>query len=140
MIKQQVLWDVGIAHVSPSTPVFMMTNSMLLSWTLDSVPLPLVTKPKFVAEALQWSSERRAQVQSYFNQTELTSELNLNCNYSRTCLIRHRLIRLIRYFFVGPSRIPIFCVHFCSPNSPLSNSPICSIRHLFLSLRNVLFG
>jgi len=30
---------------------------------------------------------------------------------SRTCLIRHRLIR---YFFVGPGRIPIFCIHFCS--------------------------
>jgi len=25
--------------------------------------------------------ERRAQVQSYVNQTELTSELNLQCNY-----------------------------------------------------------
>jgi len=32
-------------------------------------------------------------------------------------------------------RIPIFCVHFCS-----SNSSICSIHHLFLSLRSVLFG
>jgi len=28
--------------------------------------------------------------------------------YSRTCLIR--------YFFVGPGRIPIFCEHFCSSN------------------------
>jgi len=36
-------------------------------------------------------------------------------NYSRT-----RLIRLIRHFFVGPGRIPIFCVHFCSSNSPSS--------------------
>jgi len=52
-----------------------------------------------------------------------------SCNYSRTRLIRHRLIRLIRHFFVGPGRIPIFCVHFCS-----SNFAICSIRHLFLSL------
>jgi len=40
--------------------------------------------------------------------------------------------RWIRHFFVGPGRIPIFCVHFC-----LS---ICLIRHLFLSLRSVLFG
>jgi len=45
---------------------------------LNNVPLPLVTKPKFVVEALQWSSERRAQVQSYVNETELTSELNQN--------------------------------------------------------------
>jgi len=44
-------------------------------------------------------------------------------------------IRLIRYFFVGPGRIRIFCVHFCS-----FNSSICSIRHLFLSVRSVLFG
>jgi len=64
-----------------ATPKFMMTNSMLLWWTSDSVPLPLVTKPKFVVEALQWSSKRRDQVQSYINQTELTSELNLKCNY-----------------------------------------------------------
>jgi len=49
--------------------------------------------------------------------------------YSRT-----RLIRLIRHFFVGPGRIPIFCVHFCSSNSPSSNPSICSIRHLFRSL------
>jgi len=37
----------------------------------------LVIKPKVVKEALQWISERRAQVQSYVNQTELTSEVNL---------------------------------------------------------------
>jgi len=58
--------------------------------------------------------------------------------YSRTRLIRHRFnssIRLIRHFFVGPSRIPIFCVDFRS-----SNSSICLIRHLFLYLRSVLFG
>ena len=39
-------------------------------------------------------------------------------------------IRLIRHFFVGPGRIPIFCIHFCSPNSPSSNSSVLSIRHL----------
>ena len=39
--------------------------------------------------------------------------------YSRTCLIR--------YFFVGPGRIPIFCVEFCSPNSLSSNSSPLSI-------------
>jgi len=50
-------------------------------WTLDSVPLLLVIKQKVAKEALQWSSERRVQVQSYVNQSELTSELNLKCNY-----------------------------------------------------------
>jgi len=58
--------------------------------------------------------------------------------YNRTRLIRHRFnssIRLIRHFFVGPGRIPIFCVDFRS-----SNSSICLIRHLFLYLRSVLFG
>jgi len=37
--------------------------------------------PKVVKEALQCRSERRAQVQSYVNQTEMTSELNLLRNY-----------------------------------------------------------
>ena len=41
-----------------------MTN-MLLWWILDSVPLPLVIKPKSLKEALQWRSEPRAQVESY---------------------------------------------------------------------------
>jgi len=40
-----------------------------------------VIRPKIVKEALQWRYERRAQVQSYVNQTELTSELNIQCNY-----------------------------------------------------------
>jgi len=52
--------------------------------------------------------------------------------YSRT--------RLIRHFFVGPGRISIFCVHFCPFHSPSSNSSICSIRHLFLSLTSFLYG
>jgi len=34
--------------------------------------------------------------------------------YSRT--------RSIRHFFVGPGRIPIFCVHFCSSNSSFAGS------------------
>jgi len=59
----------------------MMTNSLLLWWTPDSVPLPLVIKPKFAVKALLWGSERRVQVQSYVNQTELTRELSLKCNY-----------------------------------------------------------
>jgi len=39
-----------------------MTNSMLLLWTLDSVPLPLVIKPKVAKEALQWSGERKSKL------------------------------------------------------------------------------
>jgi len=45
-------------------------NSMQLWWALNSVPVPLVIGPKIV----QWRSERRGQVQSYVNQTELASE------------------------------------------------------------------
>jgi len=46
MITQQfLLWGVGIPHVAPAT-VMLMTNSMLLWWTLDSVPLQLVIKRK----------------------------------------------------------------------------------------------
>ena len=48
---------------------------LLLWWTLDSVPPPLVIKPKVVKEAVQWRSERRVQMQSYVNQNEMTSEL-----------------------------------------------------------------
>jgi len=50
-------------------------------WTLDNAPLPLVIKPKVVKEALQWRFERRAQVLTYVNQTEMTSEINFQCNY-----------------------------------------------------------
>jgi len=48
---------------TPATVMFM-TNSMLLWWTLDSVPLPLIIKPKFVVEALHWSGERKCKVTS----------------------------------------------------------------------------
>jgi len=41
----------------------------------------LVIMPKVVKQALQWRSKWPAQVQSYVNQTELTSELSLQCNY-----------------------------------------------------------
>jgi len=47
----------------PATIMFV-TNSMLLWWTLDSVPLPLVIKPKVAKEALQWSGERKCKVTS----------------------------------------------------------------------------
>jgi len=60
---------------SLATSMFM-TNILLLRWTLGSVPLPLVINPTVVKETLQCRYERRAQVQSYINQTEMTSELN----------------------------------------------------------------
>jgi len=41
-----------------------MTYDMLW-WTLDSVSLRIVIKPKILKEALQWRFERRAQVESY---------------------------------------------------------------------------
>jgi len=47
----------------PATVMFM-TNSTLLLWTLDSVPLPFVIKPQVVKEALQWSGERKSKVTS----------------------------------------------------------------------------
>jgi len=40
-----------------------MTDGVLLWWTLDIEPLPLVIKPKVVKEALH-AMERLAQVQS----------------------------------------------------------------------------
>jgi len=43
---------VGIAHVSFSYTMFM-TNSMLLWWTFNSVPLPLIIKQTIATEALQ---------------------------------------------------------------------------------------
>jgi len=57
------------------------TNRMVLRWTLDSVLLPVVVMSKGIVKALQWRSKRWTQVQSYINQTELTSELNVQCNY-----------------------------------------------------------
>jgi len=48
----------------PPATVMFVTNSMLLWWTLDSVPLPLVIKSKVVKEALQWSGDRKCKVTS----------------------------------------------------------------------------
>jgi len=42
--------------------VMFMTHGMLLWWTLDSVLLPIVIKPKVITEALQWSSESKCKV------------------------------------------------------------------------------
>ena len=50
--------------MGPLTTTMFMTN-MLLWWTLDSVPLRLVIKPKILKEDLQWRFERRAQVESF---------------------------------------------------------------------------
>jgi len=44
--------------------VMFMANSMLLWWTLDSVVLPIVIKPKVVTEVLQCSGERKCEVTS----------------------------------------------------------------------------
>ena len=51
-----------MAHVSPNYVMFM-NNSMLLWWTWDSEPLPLVIKPKVVKEALQWTVLQEAEGQ-----------------------------------------------------------------------------
>jgi len=71
---QKFLFWMGVAHVSPDY-AHVYDHSLLLWLTLDRAPLPLLIKPKVVKEALQWRSEWQVQVQSYFNQTELTSEL-----------------------------------------------------------------
>ena len=48
----------------PTATVMFMTNSMLLWWTSDSVPLPLIKKPTVVNETLQRSGERKCKVTS----------------------------------------------------------------------------
>jgi len=65
----------GPAHVSSSYTMFM-TNNMLLWWTLDSVPLPLVIKEKVAKEALQWSFERKCNVMS-ITRTDKRIELKM---------------------------------------------------------------
>jgi len=52
-------------HMCSQATSMFMTNSLLLWWTLESVVLQIIIKPKVVQEALQ--SQRRAQVQSYIN-------------------------------------------------------------------------
>jgi len=41
----------------PIATSMFMTDSTLLWWTLDSVPLPVVIKPKVVKDGLQWRSD-----------------------------------------------------------------------------------
>jgi len=58
--------------------MFMMTNGMLLWWTLDNVPLPLLIKPKFVTEALQLCSERKCKLrQSNRNDKRIELKMQL---------------------------------------------------------------
>jgi len=82
------IWrGVVIAHV------FLIATSMFTTKyhgaVVDiSATLPLAIKQYVFKEALQWTSERQAQVQSYVSQTELTSELDLQCNYF-TLVARH---------------------------------------------------
>jgi len=62
-----------------------MINSMLLWWTLDST-----ATTRNQAEICKGKStmEIRAQVQSYVNQTDVTSKLNLKCNYCTPRLLK----------------------------------------------------
>jgi len=48
----------------PPATVMFMNNCILLWWSLDSVPLSLVIKPKVIKEALQWIGERKCKVTS----------------------------------------------------------------------------
>jgi len=58
----------------------------------------------------------------------------LNANYNRNCLIRHRLICQFTEFVTFLSVLSEFLSFVY-----ISVRLICSIRHLFLSLRSVLF-
>jgi len=60
----------------------------------------------------------------------------------RICIIRHCLVRKFAQFvtFLSVLAESLFCVYFCLPNSPSSNSSICLIRHFFVSFRSILFG
>jgi len=97
----------GIVHVCPATVMFM-TNSMLLWWTLDSVPLPLVIKPKVVKEALRWSDQRQCKVawiklnwQANGTYKAITSLL-LNDTFIRTTTDLEKIAHeLIAYFAFG---------------------------------------
>jgi len=81
--QQFLLWGVGIVHVSRSYGhVYdLLTNRMLLWWTLDSVPLPVVIKRKVVTEALQWSGERKCKV------TSIKQNWQVNWTYNAITLL-----------------------------------------------------
>jgi len=116
MIKQPfLLWGVGIPHVPPFGVTFM-TNCILLWWSLDSVLLPLVLKPKVVKEALQWSGERNCKVtstklnwQANWNYNAITSlMLNNTFVWRRTDLeklLKHELIAYLAFGNHNPRRV-----------------------------------
>jgi len=83
MITQvSFIWrGMGMAHV-PLAACMFMTNSMLLWWTLDSVPLSLVIKPKVGNEARNGhpSGERSAKLRQS-NRTDLRTELTMQLFY-----------------------------------------------------------
>jgi len=58
-----------------------MVNPALALVDIRQCTATEVIKPKIVKETLQWGSEWLAQKQSFVNQTELASELNLQCSY-----------------------------------------------------------
>jgi len=72
----------------PAT-VMLITNSMLLWWTSDSGPLPLVIKPKVVKETLQWSGERKCKVTSI----KPNCKANWTCNAIASLLLNDPLVR-----------------------------------------------
>jgi len=76
--QQFLLWGVGIAHVSPGN------GHVYDSWHVVVVDIRQCTATnRNQAESYNGSSamEQREQVQSYASQTELTSDLNIQCNY-----------------------------------------------------------
>jgi len=83
--QQFLLWGVDIAHQTPVTVMFM-TNSMLLWWTLESKPLPLV---KVLRESLQWRGERKCNVTSI----EPNWQANWNHNAITSLLLNDTFVR-----------------------------------------------
>jgi len=71
----------------------LIWQSTLLWWIIDSVSLPLVIKAKVVKEAFPMEICAARQEQSYVNQTELTSEFNLQCNYSKSLSLNDTFVR-----------------------------------------------
>ena len=71
----------------PAASVMFMTNSMLLWWSLDSVPLPLAKNPKVAKEAASANAKLRQS-----NRTDKRNELNaitsllLNATFIRRTL------------------------------------------------------
>ena len=60
--------------------MFFLLNKLvlILPWGIFQNKIFKTVKPKVAEWTLQWRCRRRAQVQSYVNQTEMTSELKLH--------------------------------------------------------------